>query len=162
MKNNVDPADLRLRKLDSKNEREIKHPFYYISNNMKDLVIIGVENEIEKARLVINNFLLRQNNIQYNYSLNILFPIYFKAKLGEFLLENQDGIQKDKIKLESTDPEYLRRHISVNIRGYWPAISQTKSKLWKYLKNYAINTIPRKHDINEFEQYAYNLYLPLP
>ena len=123
---------------------------------MKDLVIIGFENEIEKARLVINNFLLRQNNIQYNYSLNILFPIYFKAKLGEFLLENQDEIQKDKIKLESTDPEYLRRHISVNIRGYWPAISQTKAKLWKYLKNYAINTIPRKHDINEFEQYAYN------
>ena len=24
------------------------------------------------------------------------------------------------------------------------------------MKNYAINTIPRKHDINEFEQYAYN------
>ena len=24
------------------------------------------------------------------------------------------------------------------------------------MKNYAINTIPKKHDINEFEQYAYN------
>ena len=31
LKNSVDPADLRLRKLDSKNEREIKHPFYYMS-----------------------------------------------------------------------------------------------------------------------------------
>ena len=33
LKTSVDPADLRLRKLDTKNEREIKHPFYYISNN---------------------------------------------------------------------------------------------------------------------------------
>ena len=156
LKNNVDPADLRLRKIDSKNEREIKHPFYYISNNMKDLVIIGFENEVEKAKLVIKNFLLLQNNLQSNFSLNILFPIYFKAKLGEFLIENKEDIEKNKIKVESTDPEYLRRHISVNIRGFWPAISQTKAKLWKYLKNYATNTIPRKHDINEFEQYAYN------
>ena len=52
LKNSADPADLRLRKLDSKNEREIKHPFYYISNNMKDIVIIGFENEVEKARLI--------------------------------------------------------------------------------------------------------------
>lgn len=29
-------------------------------------------------------------------------------------------------------------------------------KLWKYLKNYAIDGVPKKHDINEFEQYAYN------
>ena len=40
LKNSVDPADLRLRKLDSKNEREIKHPFYFISNSIKDIVII--------------------------------------------------------------------------------------------------------------------------
>ena len=156
IKNNVHPADLRLRKLDSKNEREIKHPFYYISNNMKDIVIIGLATEIEKARIIIKNFLLRQNNIAFNYSLNILFPIYFKSKLQDFLFENKEEIDKNKIKLDPTDPEYLRRHISLNIRGHWPAITQTKTKLWKYLKNYAINTIPRKHDINEFEQYAYN------
>ena len=156
LKNSVDPADLRLRKLDSKNEREIKHPFYFISNSIKDIVIIGFENEIEKARKVIKNFLLRQNNLSFNYSLNILFPIYFKAKLSDFLRDNLEENEKNKVKIEATDPEYLRRHISLNIRGRWQAISNIKSKLWKYLKSYAINTIPRKHDINEFEQYAYN------
>ena len=156
LKNSVDPADLRLRKFESKNEREIKHPFYYISNNTKDIVIIGFENEIEKSRLIIKNFLLRQNNIAFNYSLNILFPIYFKSKLSDFLRENQEETEKNKIKIEAADPEYLRRHISLNITGRWSGISQIKTKLWKYLKNYAINTIPRKHDINEFEQYAYN------
>ena len=92
LKNNVDPADLRLRKLDLKNEREIKHPFYYISNNTKDVVIIGFENEIEKARIIIKSFLLRQNNLALNYSLNILFPIYFKSKLGDFMRENSEEI----------------------------------------------------------------------
>jgi len=156
LKNSVDPADLRLRKLDSKNEREIKHPFYYISNSMKDVVIIGFENEIESAKKTIRTFLLRQNNLRFNYSLNILFPIYFKNKLGDFILENKEDIDKNKIKIESTDPEYLRRHISVNIRGHWKEVSDTKTNLWKYLKNYAIDSVPRKHDINEFEQYAYN------
>ena len=156
LKNNVDPADLRLRKLDLKNEREIKHPFYYISNNTKDVVIIGFENEIEKARIIIKSFLLRQNNLALNYSLNILFPIYFKSKLGDFMRENSEELQKNKIKIEATDPEYLRRHVSVNIRGNWSSLTKTKTNLWKYLKKYAINAIPKKHDINEFEQYAYN------
>jgi len=156
LKTSVDPADLRLRKLDIKNEREIKHPFYYISNNIKDIVIIGFENEIEKAKNIIKNSILRQNNIAYNYSLSFLFPIYFKNKLSDFISENNNEIEDNKIKIESMDPEYLRRHISVTISGRWASIINIKKKLWNYLKNYAIDGIPKKHDINEFEQYAYN------
>ena len=156
LKTNVDPADLRLRKFDIKNEREIKHPFYYISNNIKDIVIIGFENEIEKAKNVIKNTILRQNNIAFNYSLSFLFPVYFKNKLSDFISENKNEIDINKIKIESMDPEYLRRHISVTISGRWVAIVNIKTKLWNYLKNYAIDGVPKKHDINEFEQYAYN------
>jgi hypothetical protein len=156
LKTSVDPADLRLRKFDIKNEREIKHPFYYISNNIKDIVIIGFENEIEKAKNVIKNTLLRQNNISFNYSLSFLFPVYFKSRLSEFILENKNEIENNKIKIDSMDPEYLRRHISVTISGRWNSIVNIKSKLWNYLKSYAIEGVPKKHDINEFEQYAYN------
>ena len=156
LKTNVDPADLRLRKYDIKNEREIKHPFYYISNNIKDIVIIGFENEIEKAKNVIKNSILRQNNIAFNYSLSFLFPVYFKNKLSDFISENKNEIDTNKIKIESMDPEYLRRHISITISGRWVAIVNIKTKLWNYLKNYAIDGVPKKHDINEFEQYAYN------
>ena len=143
LKTSVDPADLRLRKLDIKNEREIKHPFYYISNNIKDIVIIGFENEIEKAKNIIKNSILRQNNIAYNYSLSFLFPIYFKNKLSDFISENSNEIEKNKIKIESMDPEYLRRHISVTISGRWVSIINIKTKLWNYLKNYAIDTVPK-------------------
>ena len=66
---------------------------------MKDIVIIGLATEIEKARIIIKNFLLRQNNIAFNYSLNILFPIYFKSKLQDFLFENKEEIDKNKIKI---------------------------------------------------------------
>ena len=156
LKTSVDPADLRLRKSDIKNEREIKHPFYYISNNVKDIVIIGFENEIDKAKNVIKNSILRQNNLASNYSLSFLFPIYFKNKLSDFILENKNEIEMNKIKIESMDPEYLRRHISVTLSGRWASIIKIKEKLWNYLKDYAINGVQKKHDINEFEQYAYN------
>ena len=156
LKTSVDPADLRLRKLDTKNEREIKHPFYYISNNIKDIVIIGFENEISKAKVIIKNSILRQNNVAFNYSLSFLFPIYFKSKLYDFISENKKEINDNKLRIEHIDPEYLRRHISVTISGKWDSIVQIKKKLWKYLKNYAIDGVPKKHDINEFEQYAYN------
>ena len=156
LKTSVDPADLRLRKFDIKNEREIKHPFYYISNNIKDIVIIGFENEIEKAKNVIKNSILRHNKIEYNFSLSFLFPVYFKSKLSDFKSENKNEIENNKIKIESMDPEYLRRHISVTISGKWDSIVKIKNKLWNYLKNYAIDGVPKKHDINEFEQYAYN------
>ena len=156
LKTNADPADIRLRKSDSKNDREIKHPFYYISNNIKDIVIIGFDNEIEKAKNIIKNSILRQNNIAFNYSLTFLFPIYFKNKLSDFEIANESEIKSNKIIIESKEPEYLRRHISVTISGRWEAIANIKAKLWKYLKNYVIDGIPKKHDINEFEQYAYN------
>ena len=156
LKTNADPADIRLRKTDTKNDREIKHPFYYISNNIKDIVIIGFDNEIEKAKNLIKNTILRQNNIAFNYSLTFLFPIYFKNKLSDFEIANEYEIKSNKIIIESKEPEYLRRHISVTISGKWVAISNIKAKLWKYLKNYVIDGVPKKHDINEFEQYAYN------
>ena len=156
LKTNVDPADLRLRKSDIKNDREIKHPFYYISNNIKDIVIIGFDNEIEKAKNVIKNSILRQNNIAFNYSLTFLFPIYFKNKLSDFEIANENEIKSNNIIIESKEPEYLRRHISVTISGRWVSIASIKAKLWKYLKNYVIEGVPKKHDINEFEQYAYN------
>ena len=63
---------------------------------MKDIVIIGFENEIEKARLIIKNFLLIENNLSFIYSLNILFPIYFKLKLNDFMRENVEEVEKVK------------------------------------------------------------------
>jgi hypothetical protein len=50
LKTNIDPADVRLRKRESKNERDLKHPFYYISNNNREIVIIGNQNDINKAQ----------------------------------------------------------------------------------------------------------------
>ena len=156
MKTSVDPADLRLRKMDSKSEREIKHPFYYIPSNIKDVVIIGFEKEIEKAKNIINNSLLRQNNISFNFSLSFLFPIYFRNKLADFISNNKNELESKKILIESIEPEYLRRHISIIMSGKWEEIIKIKRNLWGYLKNYAIDGVPKKHDINEFEQYAYN------
>ena len=46
LKNSADPADLRLRKKETKLDKEIKHSFYYVPNSSMDLVIIGFEKYI--------------------------------------------------------------------------------------------------------------------
>lgn len=43
LKNMIDPADVRLRKRDSKIDKEVKNSFYYISNNNLEIVVIGTD-----------------------------------------------------------------------------------------------------------------------
>ena len=64
LKTNVDPADLRLRKSDIKNEREILFIIFQIIK--KDIVIIGLDNEIEKTKNILKNSISRQNYININ------------------------------------------------------------------------------------------------
>lgn len=70
LKTKIDPADVRLRKREYKNERDLKHPFYYIGNSNRDIVIIGYDREVEKGERIIKESLLRQNTLLNNYSLS--------------------------------------------------------------------------------------------
>jgi len=166
LKMNIDPADVRLRKRESKNERDLKHPFYYISNNNREIVIIGNQNDINKAEKIIKDFIEVQNELKNNFSLSFLFPIYFRKHLFNFANVNHDFIFNEKKAIfDIIEPEFLRRHLSVYIEGKWKEIIEVKNMLWKSVidingnnneNNNVISGIYRKHDIYEFEQYAFN------
>ena len=162
IKTEIDPADVRLRKRDGKIDKDLKHPFYYISNNTKDLVIIGFEREVEKGEKIINSFILRQNTLNFNYSLSFLFPIYLRKQLNNFLEAKKDIIKDKKIFIDYTEPEYLRRHLSVYIEGKWKDIVDIKNLIWKDIQyinspeSIILNPSIKRHNIDEFEQYAFN------
>ena len=172
LKSIIDPADLRLRKKDFKNEREIKHSFYYIPSNNKDLVIIGFDSELKKAEKSTREFLLRQNNLEYNYSLCFLCPTYFTTQLNKFYDDNTSLFKKRNLFVRIYDPNYTRKHINLYFEGKWKDITDVKNLLFKFFidndKNYqkelAAQTsdngsnlsVKKKTAISEFEQYAYN------
>ena len=165
LKTNIDPADVRLRKRESKNERDLKHPFYYISNNNREIVIIGNQNDINKAQKIIKDYIEVQKELKSNFSLSFLFPIYFRKHLVNFSNINHNLIfNEKKLIFDIIEPEFLRRHLSVYIEGKWKEIIEIKNLLWKSVNeindnnnnNNVVSGIYRKHDINEFEQYAFN------
>ena len=160
LKTKIDPADVRLRKREFKSERDIQHPFYYISNNNKDIVIIGFDREIEKGEKIIKEHILTQNKLAYNYSLSCLFPSDFRNKINTYINEYKNFINDRKLFINVIPPEYLRKHICLHIEGKWDDVIEIKNILWEKLKNTSIinesSVISKRHNITGFEQYTFN------
>jgi hypothetical protein len=155
LKTMIDPADMRLRKREYKNDREIKNAFYYVPCTNKDLVIIGFENEIKKAQKVINEFLLRQNTMEPSYSLCFLCPVFFLNQINTFQDENQKLFEKKNVILKIYDPSHSRKHLNVYLEGKWKDIISVKTELMKFLTENDKNS-KKKNGLVDFVQYAYN------
>ena len=160
LKTKIDPADARLRKRENKNEKEIKHPFYYISNNNRDIVIIGFEKEVERAEKLIKDTLKIQNSLEYNYSLSFLLPSHLQKQVNNFIDNNKKLINSKKIYINVVVPQFLRKHLSIYLEGKWKDIIDFKNYIWNYMKELKftdsnINN-QRKYDLTEFEQYTFN------
>lgn len=153
LKSLIDPADLRLRKKEFKTEKEIKHSFYYVHANNRDLVIIGFESELSKGEQIVKEFLLRQNTLEYNYSLCFLCPVYMLNAINDFKSENSNILRAKNVQLRVVDPNYMRRHLNVYIEGKWRDIVEMKTLLYR---NFDSNDSKKRYNVNEFQQYAYN------
>jgi hypothetical protein len=156
LKTMVDPADLRLRKRDYKLDRDIKHSFYYVPSNNKDLVVIGYDSEIKKAEKIIKEFLLRQNTLNFNYSLCVLCPLYYSKLIDNFRNDNSNLINKKNLILKVFDPVFSRKHLNIYLEGKWKDIVEIKEMLFKYLSEKEKNKNRAKSNIAEFKQYAFN------
>lgn len=156
LKTSVDPADLRLRKREYKIDRDIKHSFYYVPSNHKDLVVIGYESEIKKAGKIIKEFLLRQNTLNFNYSLCVLCPTYYSSLIDNFRNDFSNLLREKNMMLKVYDPVFSRKHLNIYIEGKWKDITELKEMLFKYLNEKEKVKIRGKSSISEFEQYAFN------
>jgi len=156
LKTMVDPSDLRLRKRDYKTDRDIKHSFFYVPSNHKDLVIIGYDNELKKAEKTIKEYLLRQNTLNVNSSLCFLCPLYYSNLLDHFLTDQSTIIHGKNIIMKVFDPVFSRKHLNVYLEGKWKDIIELKEILFKYLSEKDKNKTRGKSNMAEFEQYAFN------
>lgn len=59
IKTKVDPCEMRVKKL-VREWKDLKHPFYYVPNYLREVVFIGSKEEITRAELELEKF-LRQN-----------------------------------------------------------------------------------------------------
>jgi hypothetical protein len=155
LKTMIDPADMRLRKREYKIDREIKHSFYYVPCTNKDLVIIGFENEINKAQRIIREFLLRQNTLEHNYSLCFLCPVFFLNQIHRFQDENASMLSKRNLLIKVYDPVFSRKHLNIYMEGKWKDIIEVKNQLMRFLNENDKNS-KKKNSIADFQQYTYN------
>jgi hypothetical protein len=158
LKTLVDPADLRLRKKEPRNDKEIKHSFYYVPGLTKDLVIIGFENELKVAEKQINEFLLRQNTLEFNYSLCFLCPINLSQSLNNFQNDYRNTLRSKNVSMRIYDPNYIRKHVNVYLEGKWKDITDVKNIMFKYFNtnNQQSSHHKKRLSINDFQQYIYN------
>ncbi len=173
LKTSIDPADVRLRKKDTKNEREIKHSFYYIPSNLRDLVIIGFDSEVKKGQRIIKDFLLRQNTLENNQSLCFLCPTYLSNTINNFKNDHNELLRNRNVHLKMIEPNYIRKHLNINLEGKWKDIITVKNYLFRCFSDFynssaflsfntshlaSINFIPnkKKSSIYDFLQYTYN------
>lgn len=173
LKTSIDPADVRLRKKDSKLDREIKHSFYYIPSNAKDLVIIGFDSEVKRGQNIIRDFLLRQNTLEHNQSLCFLCPTYLMNTISNFKNDYSELFRSKNVHFRIIEPNYIRKHLNINLEGKWKDIMLVKNYLFKCFNDFynssaflnfntshlaSINFIPnkKKSSIYDFLQYTYN------
>jgi hypothetical protein len=173
LKTSIDPADVRLRKKDSKIDREIKHSFYYIPSNSRDLVIIGFDSEVKKGQAIIRDFLLRQNTLEHNQSLCFLCPTYLMNTIADFKNDYTELFRSKNVHFKIIEPNYIRKHLNINLEGKWKDIMLVKNYLFRCFSDFynssaflsfntshlaSINFIPnkKKSSIYDFLQYTYN------
>ncbi len=173
LKTAIDPADARLRKKDPKSEREIKHSFYYIPSNSRDLVIIGFDSEVKKGQAIIRDFLLRQNTLEHNQSLCFLCPTYLMNTISTFKNDYSELLRIKNIHFIIIEPNYIRKHLNIHLEGKWKDIMLVKNYLFRCFRDFynssaflnfntshlaSINFIPnkKKSSIYDFLQYTYN------
>ena len=82
----VDPCEIRIKQ----NERiwkDLRHPFLYLPNYLREIVLIGTHDEISKAEHRLQGFLKtkrEKDNYMINQNLSFLLPIFIKETIENY------------------------------------------------------------------------------
>ena len=64
----VDPCEVRI-KQNEKNQKDFKHPFLYLPNYLRDIILIGTLDEIKFAERKLSGF-LRTKRLNESFTVN--------------------------------------------------------------------------------------------
>jgi hypothetical protein len=75
----VDPCEIRIKKM-SRDWKELRHPFFYLPNYFREMVLIGSQKEIEDAEKILDKFFTIKRELQKvnMQQISYLLPISFK------------------------------------------------------------------------------------
>ena len=51
----MDPCEIRIKRM-SRDWKELRHPFFYLPNYFREMVLIGSQKEIEDAEKILDRF----------------------------------------------------------------------------------------------------------
>lgn len=86
----VDPCEIRIKKM-TREWKDLRHPFYYLPNYFREMVLIGNKKEIDDAEKMLDRFLqikreLQKVNLQQiSYLLPLQYKNYFYVIKQEIL-----------------------------------------------------------------------------
>lgn len=76
----VDPCEIRIKKI-SRDWKELRHPFFYLPNYFREMVLIGSQTEIEYAEKILDKFFAvkREQHKLNLQQISYLLPIGMKT-----------------------------------------------------------------------------------
>ena len=128
LKTQIDPAELRIKRNTNHTEmKDLNHPFYFIPNYSKDVLIIGFEDEIQKAEEVLNDFLTKRSNSKRIFTLSHLLPLNLLDQIKRIRCEILSHFPQ--LQMFVYEPNPPRKHITLLLLGSWNDITIIKEVL---------------------------------
>ena len=135
----VDPCEVRIKQ----NERmwkDLRHPFLYLPNYLRDIILIGTQEEIQIAERKLSGFLRlkrERENEKYtvNQQLSFVLPIFIKENIDRYKKEIYKKFGKT-VQVFYYMPTFPRKHLTVSLIGPWNSLLDAKELLQEVSKGH--------------------------
>lgn len=135
-----DPCELKVKKM-LREWKDIRHPFYYIPNYFRELVLVGTKQEIDAAEKFLEQFLKEKRELsklnlqQITYLLPNEHKNLFNDFKNEVLLHFNFNIQ-----LFLYEPAFPRKHITLLMIGDWKVLLEAKAMVERFVNGLVLET----------------------
>lgn len=91
----VDPCEIRVKRM-MREWKDLRHPFYYIPNYLREMVLIGTQAEIDYAEKQIEKFFQQRRDLSAvnMQQLSYLLPIELKLRQKEIKMSLEQQFPK--------------------------------------------------------------------
>lgn len=125
----VDPCEIRVKRM-TRDWKDLRHPFFYLPNYLREIVLIGSTKEIDDAEKVLEKFFQVKRDLQKvnMQQISYLLPIQFKPFHNDI---KQELLRRfnNHLQVYFYEPTFPRKHITVLMIGDWKMLLQGKDLL---------------------------------
>jgi len=138
IKSLVDPCEVRI-KQSERIWKDLRHPFLFLPNYLRDIILIGTIEEIQVAERKLSNFLREKrerDKYMINQQLSLLLPIFMKDHIDR--IKQQIRKKYGNIQIFHYLPTFPRKHLTVSIIGPWNIVLEAKEMLEQLSQQYIV------------------------